>query len=67
MFVIDKSQIKASVNKDEICNALYGAIYTEFAGASKNPRYQGLNPKTMMEKVNTFAFEWLDERELLNG
>lgn len=65
MFVIDKSQLKAKAKKDDVCNALYSAIYLEFAGASKNPRYQGMDAKSMLEAVNGFAFSWLKERGLV--
>lgn len=64
MFVIDKNQLKSKAKKEVIYNALYTAIYIEFAGASKNPRYQGKDHQSMMDEVNTFAFEWLKQRGL---
>lgn len=64
MFVIDKSQLETKAKKDDVCNALYGAIYREFAGAAKNPRYKGLDHKSMLEEVNSFAFNWLKEKGL---
>ena len=64
MFVIDKSQLKTKAKKDEVCTALYAAIYTEFVGASKNPAYRGKDHKAMLDEVNRFAFNWLKERGL---
>jgi hypothetical protein len=64
MFVIDKSQIKAS-NKENICNALYAAIYAEFIGASENPNYKKQTNKEKMQSLNTFAQSWLKSRGYL--
>ena len=64
MFVIDRSQLSAAANKEAICNALYVALYDEFKGANKNPKYSGLTPKDMLTNVNTFANDWLLTRGL---
>jgi len=65
LFVINKEVLKVSTKKDEICNALYAAVYTEFQGASKNPRYKNLTTQEMLIKVNEFAFQWLNQRGLI--
>lgn len=64
MFVIDRSQLSAAANKEGICNALYGALYSEFKGAAKSPTYKGLTPKDMLTQVNMFANDWLKTRGL---
>lgn len=64
MFVIDKSQLIAAANREDICNALYAALYTEFKGASKNPRYLDRTPKDMLTEINIFANDWLKSRGL---
>lgn len=65
MFIIDKSQLKPQAKKDEVCTALYAAIYKEFAGASKNSRYRGLDAKAMLDAVNVFAKGWLKQKGLM--
>ena len=64
LFVIDKSKLKPEAKSDNVCNALYAAIYSEFVGASTNPKYKGLNLKEMMEKLNEFSWDWLKQRGL---
>ena len=64
-FFIDKSKLPAKANKPEVINALYGAVYKEFLGASKNPKYSNKNPLEKMQELNAFAEEWLKERKLL--
>jgi len=65
MFVIDREQLKPKARSDEICNALYAAIYTEFAGASENPDYKDLTNLEKFVKINTFANIWLQTRGLI--
>jgi hypothetical protein len=65
LFVVNKETI-ASDNKEDICNALYAAIYTEFLGASKNPKYKNVPAIDMLQKINEYANEWLSKRGLLN-
>jgi hypothetical protein len=63
-FFIDKTQLSVKVNKDDICNDLYLAIYSEFLGAAENPLYRELTFMEKMQKVNDFAHEWLRQRGL---
>lgn len=65
MFVIDREQLKPKARSDEICNALYAAIYTEFAGASENPAYKDLTNLDKFVKINEFANDWLQKRGLI--
>lgn len=65
MFIIDREQLKPKARSDEICNALYAAIYTEFLGASENPVYKELNNLERFTKINVFANEWLQKRGLI--
>lgn len=65
LFCIDKEKLKPEARKTDICNALYGAIYIEFAGANYNQDYSKLNVFQKLDKVNEFANNWLDERGLL--
>ena len=64
MFVIDRSQLSTAANKEAICNALYGDLYSEFKGAVKNPQYKDLTQKDMLTQVNIFANDWLKTRGL---
>lgn len=64
-FFIDKTKLPAKANKPEVINALYGAVYKEFLGASKNPKYAKKSPLEKMQDLNTFAEEWLKDRKLL--
>ncbi len=63
-FKLDKEQLKPAARKDDICNALYAAIYTEFSGASKNRVYSHLNNAEKLNKVNEFCENWLKQRGL---
>lgn len=63
-FIVNKSQLAPKANRTDIINALYGAIYTEFFGATQNKTYKNLSNKEKMEKVNQFALDWLKERNL---
>ena len=65
MFIIDKSQLKDKAKKDEICTALYAAIYSQFIGANKHPNYASLTHFERMTKINEYANNWLNERGLL--
>ena len=50
MFCIDKSKLSQKALKDDIINALYAAIYTEFAGANYNDDYKNLNSLERLQK-----------------
>jgi len=66
MFIVDKDLIVAPSNKkDKICNALYAAIYTEFAGASKHPEYAKMTNFDRVKALNEFAYDWLKSRGLI--
>ncbi len=65
MFVIDEEQLKPAGRKNEIYNALYAAIYTEFQGASRNPNYGHMTNLEKLEQVNLFANNWLQVRGLI--
>lgn len=64
LFVIDKTKLKPKARKDDVCNALYAAIYTEFAGASYNEDYKDLSYIERLNKVNEFALNWLIKKGL---
>lgn len=63
-FCIDKTQLSAAAKKDDICNALYAAVYDEFKGASKHPNYKDLSNLDRLNKLNEFALDWLKDRGL---
>jgi hypothetical protein len=63
-FTIDKEQLKPAARRDDICNAIYAAIYTEFSGASKNKVYSHLTPAERLDKMNEFIEQWLKQRGL---
>ena len=65
MFVIDREQLKPKARTDEICNALYAAIYTEFAGAAENPIYKDLTNLEKFARINAYANDWLQKRGLI--
>jgi hypothetical protein len=65
LFCIDKSKLKPQAQKDDVCLALYAAIYKEFSGAIYNKDYMYLTPIEKMNKINEYAYKWLDERGLL--
>ena len=65
MFIIDKEQLLPHARKEDIYNALYAAVYTEFQGASENPNYKELTNLEKVNKVNQFANEWLSKRGLI--
>lgn len=64
MFCIDKSLLKPAARKDDICNALYAAIYTEFSGAVYNQDYKDMTLIQRLNEINTFAWKWLEQRGL---
>lgn len=64
MFCIDKDLLKPAARKDDVCNALYAAIYTEFSGAVYNADYKDLSNLQRLEKINEFAWKWLEQRGL---
>ena len=63
-FRIDDSQLKPEANKSDIINSLYVAIYDEFKGAQKNPKYQDMTYFSRMAALNEFAEQWLKDRGL---
>jgi hypothetical protein len=65
LFKIDKSQLNSVNTTTEVINSLYAAVYTEFAGASDNPKYRKLNHAQRMNKLNEFAENWLKKKGLL--
>lgn len=65
MFCIDKSKLSEKARSNDIINALYAAIYTEFIGASKSQYYKDLTPLERLDKVNEYANKWLSERGLV--
>jgi hypothetical protein len=64
-FFVDESKLKPEARRSDICNALYAAIYLEFAGAHTNPDYSKLTPLEKMNKLNEYANTWLKERGLV--
>lgn len=64
MFIIDKSKLKPKAQKEDVYQALYAAIYQEFSGASYNQDYLNLTPLEKMNKLNDFAWKWLEQRGL---
>lgn len=65
MFIIDREQLKSGARKDDICNALYAALYTEFSGATDNPDYKNKTNLERLQAINKFAFDWLKLRGLI--
>jgi hypothetical protein len=65
LFCIDKDNLSKKALKDDIINALYGAIYTEFSGAVYNDDYKNLTSLEKLNKLNEFANKWLSDRGLL--
>jgi len=63
-FKLDKQLLKPEARRDNICNALYAAVYTEFSGASNNKIYSHLTNAEKLNKVNEFVDKWLKERGL---
>lgn len=64
-FHINETILPPNAKKPDIINALYGAVYQEFIGASKNIRYSNKSPLEKMQALNEFAEAWLKERKLL--
>ncbi len=63
-FVIDQSQLKPAAKKQDVINALYGAIYLEFRGANKNSKYENKTNLERFQLINEFAKDWLAKRGL---
>lgn len=63
-FIIDRELLSSKANKDNICNAIYAAIYSEFSGASKNKAYSHLTYIERFNKLNEFVEKWLKDRGL---
>jgi hypothetical protein len=61
-FCIDKTQLSAAANKDDICTALYVAVYDEFMGASEHPNYKDLSNLERLNKLNEFALNWPEKK-----
>ena len=64
LFCINKDKLSSKARKDDVINALYAAIYTEFSGATYNVDYKDLTPLEKLNKLNEFAHRWLSERGL---
>lgn len=64
-FIIDKSKINSENRVEEICNALYIAVYKEFQGAQNHPSYKNMTNLEKLQAVNDFASNWLSKRGLL--
>jgi hypothetical protein len=64
-FIIDESKLKPEARRSDICNALYAALYLEFAGAHTNPDYSKLTSLEKMNKINEYANAWLKEIGLI--
>lgn len=64
MFIIDKAKLKPASRKEDIYQALYAAIYIEFSGAQYNKDYSELDYIARLNKLNEFAWKWLEERGL---
>lgn len=62
LFKIDNNQLPASANKSFIINALYAAIYEEFAEAINNKKYKEMSNLEKMNAVNEFARQWLNDK-----
>jgi hypothetical protein len=64
-FKIDTTQLSGNALNPQNINALYSAVYKEFIGAVKNPKYKDLTPMQKMTKLNQFAQTWLTTKGLL--
>ena len=64
-FKIDQSMLPKESRKISIINALYIALFKEFAGAVKSDKYKHLTNQQKMEQINIFAEAWLKERHYL--
>lgn len=62
LFCINEKVLPAGANKTPIKAALYAAIHQEFRGASTSERYMKLTPEQRMQKINEFAWKWLNDR-----
>lgn len=62
MFIIDQEQLKPTARRPDIINALYAELYAEFSGASYNPNYEKLTNLEKVNKINEFAYNWLNKR-----
>lgn len=65
MFIIDKDQLKPQGKREDVYNALYAAIYSEFQGASENPNYEKLTSLEKLQQINAYAYNWLKTRGLV--
>lgn len=63
-FIINKAILKEEANRSDIHNALYAAVYSEFAGANRNKDYKHMTGLERFNEVNKFAEKWLKERGL---
>lgn len=65
-FVILESAIVPQARTVDVKNALYVALYNEFLGASKNPKYQDLTVLERVQKLNDYAKDWLKQKGIYN-
>jgi hypothetical protein len=66
-FKLNKTLLKKFKKRPDIINGLYVAVYEEFKGAIEQPHYSKLTVKQRFEKLNEFAFNWLNKRGFLDG
>lgn len=64
-FIINTDKVKDLEGKDKVLLTLYATIYSEFFGAQYSKKYKNFNSIQKLEKINTFAEEWLEERGFL--
>ena len=62
MFYIDETVLPEAANTTPIKGALYAAIYVEFKGAAFSEKYKTTTPEQRVEKMNEFAWRWLEDR-----
>jgi len=65
LFCIDQQQLPPKARGSDTIMALYAAIYLEFRGADKNHKYKNLTYEQRLNKLNEFAWNWLEERRLI--
>lgn len=65
LFSVNKDVLSSKANKSDIINALYFALFQEFAGAVRNDKYKNETNQQKISLMNSFAYNWLKERNLL--
>lgn len=64
MFKINEQLLPPKAKSFFVKNALYIALYQEFAGANSVDKYKHLTNAQKMEQICTFADKWLQENKL---